>query len=181
MLNKQFLLNYLLLCCLFCTTSICFASSSSRPYRDVLGTWHEVNFDNMVTGQPLLLKTSEPLYNNPDWLLERSFTAKEKFDTAAWRKMQNRNIQLSLFVHEFELIGMERTKVHELLGQPETLFKPNSSPDPSRTDTEWYLVSAPRFCVVNSDQPNSIAVFEIGFANNKVKGFRTVVRKTGRE
>jgi hypothetical protein len=139
---------------------------SSSSNTEISGQWHRTNLPAIAESE----KPSKPDMTDPDWIFLARPRADIKFDADVWRKTSERARLLSVFAHDYPVIGMEKPTVRTLLGEP---VKPLSG-----FKNDVYLVTAQSSCIVGKrNSQNSSTFFELSYENDKVNGFRTFITK----
>jgi hypothetical protein len=132
---------------------------------EVSGKWHKENLSNTnASAEPL--KTD---LGNPEWIFAKH-RANVKFDSALWRTVQDRTALLSAFAYDNPVIGMEKSTVRTLLGEPIKHSEEASS--------DVYFIVGNASCIVGK-RPNShgsLTFFELGYENDKVTAYRVFTK-----
>jgi hypothetical protein len=156
--------------------------------QDTFGRWHATNPNKKRSKESSASNTTNnkkrhPIYesdcSDPDVIVTTPFPGTAiSFDPVAWRKSKNHRAKLlHVFLLSNRLVGMDRPKVHELLGEPEPCAPPR---DVVAKDAEWYrLRDLHRSCVISDPHSLTTLFLELSYSNNQVNRFRIAISKFG--
>lgn len=115
----------------------------------------------------------------PKEVARQTLSVDRKFEESLWSSTQLkwtlRPYMFGAFAAEYGLIGMKKTRLHELLGEPDSR-QGAANRDPYRPDSEWYRLyyGSPEPSALRSAR---IVYLEIAFdEEEKVSGYRLMVR-----
>ena len=145
--------------CYLCLTPASYATEALRQTPIVFGPWHTVD----------LVRPEPHRFDGKN--LDKIFGGTSEFNTLEFRKrkeLYSRRQMLFRFIKDYKLIGMDRSKVHFLLGNPESVTKIDP-PDKQTPDQEWYGIDFD--CSLSGD------FLELSYDRDKVAGYRSVACK----
>lgn len=135
-----------------------YATNVVLPQPDIFGPWHTADLNK---------PTECRLVSSYDACPDLVFSTNEAFDPLKWKQAtdRRRSRMLFRFSKDYKLIGMNRSKVHLLLGSPELVTK-NATPDRETPDQEWYGIDFE--CDLTGQ------FMELAYKKDKVVAFRAV-------
>ena len=140
----------------FLLASGSYAANVVLPQPDIFGPWHTADLN-----KPTECRLVSSYDDCPDLI----FSTNEVFDPLKWKQCEanTRTRLLFRFSKDYKLIGMNRSKVHLLLGSPDSK---NAILDKKTPDQEWYCVAF---------QCDFTGQFmELSYEKDKVVAFRAV-------
>jgi hypothetical protein len=156
--------------------------------QDTFGRWHATNPNKKRSKESSASNTTNnkkrhPIYesdcSDPDVIVTTPFPGTAiSFDPVAWRKSKNHRAKLlHVFLLSNRLVGMDRPKVHALLGEPEPCTPPR---DDATRDSEWYVIAIPfSGCVISDPHFSTELYLELSYSKSRVNRFRIVMSKAG--
>jgi len=164
---------------------------------DIYGPWHTTNFPDSKAYPTENIGIHHEVrpkdYVDPESILQDPprYKKQREFDPTLWRAMKERRSLLYDFIHSYPVISMEKTKVYDLLGPPDSFLYTVTSksdatrrfprPDYSRPDCEFYEIEVPHEPCDFGPEPHAstIIYLELGYSAGRVIGFRIVVSYAG--